>query len=232
MTSPSAQRETHETLDLAELAERDCAQQNHEQRDPLDLRPHPLIGAIPRWGKDTEEWAAFVRDIQERGIQHPILVLRDGTVIDGWTRVLAARALKLETVPCQEVPPEDAVEIMLRELLLRRNLPKSQLAYAAYPLLEPAHQEAAARRMVTIKENLRKGLVTPISYSVADREQKGGVEGIAQRLGICLATFKQAAQLHKIFGEHPELREQFEPSIYDAEKPAGREARTARPACR
>jgi len=189
-------------------------------RDPLDLRLHPLA-AIPRWGKDTAEWDAFIRDIASHGVQHPVIILHDGTVVDGWTRVLAARALQLPTVPVSVIHPETAIETILRELLLRRNLAKSQLAYAAYPLIAPAHQEAVARKLSTFEQNFRNPLQTSEVHSVHCRDEKGGVEAISARFGISRRLFFQAADIHKTFSEHPELREQFEPSIYDPEHPAG-----------
>lgn len=184
-----------------------------EHRDPTTLRPHPAIKAWPRWAKESEGWRAFVDDIRAHGITHPVQVTSDDTVVDGWTRVLAARALQLAQVPVVVVQDSEATDIILRNLALRRNLTKGQLAYVAYPVVETAYEEHRAAHL----EALKKGNAATIAHSV----RNGTGADLAERFGVSRRLFDQARELHSIWAEHPDLREQFEASIFHAEKPAG-----------
>lgn len=185
-----------------------------ELRDPNDLRPHALIKPMPRWAKDTDEWQAFVADIRSRGITTALVILQDGTLIDGETRRRAAVGLKMVTVPCQVIPQDVAAQTILQHLLLRRNLGKGALAYVGYPLIEASHEEAKARALDCLKRGDAPG-----SHSVADGAKR--VEDLAAQLGISLALFKQAARIREIFIEDPEFKDEMEPRILDTVDPVG-----------
>lgn len=185
-----------------------------ELRDPNDLRPHPLIKPMPRWEKVTPEWAAFVQDIRERGITTPLVILQDGTLVDGETRRRAAVRLNMTQVPCQVIGDDVAAQTILQHLLLRRNLGKSGLAYVGYPLIQAAHEEAKARAL----ECLKRG-DTPVRQSVPDGAKR--VEDFAESMGVSERLFRQAAQVREIFLEDPEYRDEMEPRILDTVDPVG-----------
>lgn len=182
-----------------------------ENRDPNQLKPHKLVAAMHRWSKDSDEWAAFVENIREHGIRVPIRVLDDGTVIDGETRRLAAKALQLAAVPCVVVEEKDATAVILSELVLRRNLTKSQRAYAAYPVVRGEYEAYMKVRAAALKTG------APPSVSSG----YGGPHDLAERLGIGRKLFFESVWLHETFGLRPDLKEQFERSIFDPDKPAG-----------
>lgn len=186
-------------------------------RQTSSLRPHPLIKSIPRWHAESPEWAAFVEDIRENGIKSPIRATGEGVVVDGWTRLLAAKALQFAEVPTETVDGAEAIQIILRELTLRRNLSKGALAYVAFPLIAPALKEYATRRV----ENLRKAQSSPEAYSVRLGQSRDTLEGFAVRLGLSPSLMDKAGQIHRHFDAHPDLRDKYETSILDPENPAG-----------
>ena len=182
-----------------------------ENRDPNQLKPHKLVAAMHRPSKDSDEWAAFVENIRENGIRMPIRILPDGTVVDGETRRLAAKALQLPTVPCVVVDAKEVEDIILSELVLRRNLTKSQRAYEAYPVIRKAY----GAYLDDVAANKQAGAKTSVHSVYA------GPEEIAERFGISRTLFFSSVWLHETFGLRPDLKEQFERSIFDPDKPAG-----------
>jgi hypothetical protein len=107
-------------------------------KDPADLRPDPFVKSLPRWGEKSDEFKGFRADIRANGIIEPLKITSDGRVLDGETRRLAARALQMDSVPCIVVPDDQANETMLRALVRRRPLMKSQMAFLAAPLIPVA----------------------------------------------------------------------------------------------
>ncbi len=159
-------------------------------RNPKDLSPHPLIRRFPRWKRGTDEWTAFVGDIKSHAIQHPLLITTDDLVVDGETRRLAAIAAGLDQVPVRQVANEEIPTIVLRELLLRRNLTKSQLAYCAAPILIAAFKEGCLAR----DNMLRSGGRLPTLPDTA--------ESYALQLGLSPRLIAQSAELRRKFDEH------------------------------
>ncbi len=183
-----------------------------ELRDPHDLKPLAMVKAMPRWGKDSNEFAGFKDDIRDNGIKHPLLITQDGKVVDGETRRQAAVAMQLPEVPCQVVADDEVREIIVRELCRRRNLTKCQLAYLVAPLLEEAFMEGRRRRM----ENLRKGQQIPVA--AASGNGNSAYEWAAL-LGFSRDLMDRARWLQEQFEQRPDLREEFEPQILNFEKP-------------
>lgn len=207
---------------------------SHQTRDPQTLRPHPAIKAMPRWDKGSTDWRGFIDDIREHGIRHPVQVTHDGVVVDGWTRVIAARDLQLPAVPVVEVSAAEATEIIVREMCLRRNLTKGQRAYLTWPLLKPLAAELEARHI----EGLKSGKIATLPATFADsigKGRKGRVDdALAARIGVSGDLLRQAEELHAIFdgtrfslsGQRittpaDDLRRYWEPRILDLEKPIG-----------
>lgn len=222
-----------------------------ETRDPKDLRPLPYVAAMPRWPKEAPEWGAFVEDIRASGICHPIQILPDGRVVDGETRRQAALALGLKSVPVEVVADESAAAICLRELVLRRNLSKGQLAYVAVPVLGPVLEAAEAAHLERLKTGNQKGQEpTGTEFRMVGGGQFSEVhtkEKLAETLGITSRLLRQAEEVHSLFaktdatpflwtgddakieleqrGLDPEtkltMRQYYEPLILDPEHPTG-----------
>ena len=179
--------------------------------DPVMLRPHPAIKAMPRWPKGSDGWHAFVQDIKAAGITHPLLVTDKNVVIDGETRRLAAVALQIPEVPCQIVDEAEVHTIILRELGLKRQLTKGQLAYLAVPHLEGAFKEAE-QRMMAGKKTLRTEFAGQTSVS--------RMEDFAASKGVSVRYLQIARQIHITLGQHTEFTEEAEAKIFDEEHPA------------
>jgi len=215
-------------------------------KSPHDLRPHPLIKAMPRWPEDSAEAMAFRADIQEHGILTPLRVTAGDLVVDGWTRCQAARMLGLTEVPVEIVEDGEIATTIMRELALRRNLTKGQIAYLALPLLEAVLEEGSARRMRWLLQGKipQNPNVSPSPYSVGRRENREAEPSyrIAASLGISHALLEQARQLSNYFKDvtkrgwgpvdvlnslgHPRgtqltFREYYEPQILDRDRPLG-----------
>ena len=92
-----------------------------ETRDPQDLRRHRLRAQIPEPG-DNEEWEAFIENFRDAGVEAmpPILVTHGNKVLKGWRRVLAARRLQWEKVPCRVIEEADAPAVMFESWLGQR----------------------------------------------------------------------------------------------------------------
>lgn len=186
-------------------------------RAPLDLRPHPLNCQMPRWAQDSQEWFAFLEDIQAHGIKTPIRITERNEVVDGETRRLAAKALNLPEIPCVIVESEEVAETMLRELQFRRNLTKGQRAYLSVPLFEPVVAEAIKRRSAS----LLRGTDLPKTDPVGVRGNIGNSEDFARSLGFSKDLLDQARRLHVWFSQSEDLRLQFEPKILSFDNPVG-----------
>ena len=179
--------------------------------DPVMLRPHPAIKSMPRWPKGSDGWHAFVQDIKSAGITHPLLVTDKNVVIDGETRRLAAVALQLPEVPCQIVDEAEVHTIILRELGLKRQLTKGQLAYLAVPHLEGAFKEATGRKK-SGDGTIRTEFVCHTSVS--------SIEDFATFKGVSVRYLQIARQIHITLGQHTEFTEEAEAKVFDEEHPA------------
>lgn len=187
-----------------------------EQRDPAHLKPLAVVKTMVRWAPDSTEFAAFKEDIKENGIKHPIQITSDDQVVDGWTRVLAARAWgdKFLTVPCVVVSEHEALEIVLRELVLRRNLTKGQQAYVTWPFLEDVRLERKARGKVFLQIN-QQNLVGTLNVLTRKKLETDWTK----LLGVSDTTMDQAGRLHGWFEKDEDLRAEWEPKILNMDKP-------------
>ena len=185
-----------------------------EQRDPAHLQPLAVVKNMVRWTADSTEFAAFKEDIKENGIKHPIQITDGNKVVDGWTRVLAAKAWQMETVPCVVVSDQECLEIVLREIVLRRNLTKGQLAYVMWPFLDEVRKERQARKL----KNLAKSQQTP--EGVLNTLSRKRVEtDWTKLLGISDSLMDKARQLHGWFDKDAAMKAEWEPKILNMDKP-------------
>jgi hypothetical protein len=77
------------------------------------LRAHPLNKVLYGRPEDNSAYEEMWRDMKARGFDelHPLLVMGDGRVICGCTRLAAARKAKLPEVPCAEFVPTDPATV-------------------------------------------------------------------------------------------------------------------------
>jgi hypothetical protein len=108
-------------------------------RDPRTLRLHPQADLIPEMLPD--EYAPFLADVADNGIDSPLDITPAGIVLDGRHRLRAALEADLARVPVRVVSPTDEVDYLVRCAVLRRHLTPSQRA--AIIVAHTSHTQAA-----------------------------------------------------------------------------------------
>ncbi len=185
----------------------------HQTRDPQKLKPLPFVRTMMRWSPKSDEFLTFKADIKAHGIKHPIQIIErngDNLVVDGWTRVLAARDWQFTEVPVEVVEESEALTIFNRELCLRRNITASQRAYFMVPLASQLFLEQARNHA----KNHEKWLSTEFT-------EKDSCRRLAAVCGVNHQYINYAQRLHQIFDKHEDLKEAFEPKLLADEKPLG-----------
>jgi ParB/RepB/Spo0J family partition protein len=140
-----------------------------QQRDLGRLKPHPEADLIPQMRPD--EYNDLVEDIEQRGIVDPLVVTGESIVIDGRHRLMAAKALGLESVPVREFEGDasEQRDFMLRAALLRRHLTTAQRKALAAQLIitEPGR----SGRSVAKAAGISRPTVTMIRHDLEAHEQ-------------------------------------------------------------
>jgi|GEM_PF-3096349 len=173
-----------------------------------ELTLHPLLESIPMTPQNSAEWAALVLDIQERGIDQPIIIDEQNRIMDGRHRWRAAEQCG-EKIPCIVQSSDNAADIILHSLVDRRHMTKGCQAYVSYPVI--------ASLIPDKNKNLRKGNSPKPIESVSGKSR----DEICASLGFSPDTLEQARQLHEVFSKRPDLREKFEPKILSGEAGLG-----------
>jgi protein gp37/ParB-like chromosome segregation protein Spo0J len=102
---------------------------------------HPAADLFPM--VEGDELRELCADIKERGLQQPIIVWRDGTLLDGRNRLVACYRTNQEVV-LETYEGDDPVQFSLSANLHRRHLNPGQVAVVALKvreLLQPAAKE-------------------------------------------------------------------------------------------
>jgi protein gp37/ParB-like chromosome segregation protein Spo0J len=102
---------------------------------------HPAADLFPM--VEGDELRELCADIKERGLQQPIVIWRDGTLLDGRNRLVACYRTNQEVV-LETYEGDDPVQFSLSANLHRRHLNVGQRAFVALKvreLLQPAAKE-------------------------------------------------------------------------------------------
>lgn len=128
---------------------------------------HPLAALFPMLPDD--ELADLASDIRERGLLHPIIVDRDGAIVDGRNRAAACELAGVE--PTVE-PVPDGVEpaaVIYSANLARRHMSKSQRAMATAMLYPEPQKGGRGNKGVSNSQDYDRSLVsrarTVLAYS-------------------------------------------------------------------
>lgn len=102
-------------------------------RVPIDLlKTHPKNKEFFPDALPENLWQELVSDVKENGIINPLIVTPDYTVLAGHLRLEAAKEAGLERVPVmiRDIAPDsdEAVELLIKDNLLRRQLNDMQVA--------------------------------------------------------------------------------------------------------
>jgi N6-adenosine-specific RNA methylase IME4 len=183
------------------------------------LQPHESLTRVPQM--PPEEYAAFRADIESRGIQVPLEITADGTLLDGRHRLRAASELGIEQLPVRIVAPDDPAEHVLLAALQRRHLTASQRAALALELDD--YRQAKAKAQQNRLANLNRATNDAPLLPRGERSR----ELAARAAGVSARTVQDAATVQ----EHdPTLFEQIKAGVLPAAKAARKVRRQLRDA--
>ena len=171
-------------------------------RDPNTLRLHPHAGLIPQMLAD--EYQAFLADVKAHGIIAPLDITPAGVVLDGRHRLQAARETNQTRVPIRIVTPEDEVDYLVRQAVLRRQLTPSQRA--AIIVAHHAHQDIDVATL-------------PTPTNGRTRDAIANLAGVSPRL---------VQDAHTVHQHDPDLFAQVRDGYIAAHRAANRIRRTQR----
>jgi protein gp37/ParB-like chromosome segregation protein Spo0J len=175
---------------------------------------HPAADLFPM--VEGDELRELCADIKERGLQQPIIVWRDGTLLDGRNRLVACYRTNQEVV-LETYDGDDPVQFSLSANLHRRHLNPGQRAVVALKvreLLQPAAKERQGERTdlkpkaPDIPADLREGNRSTMDNSAlwqADQQRQAqrrkDLETAAQAakaVGASARSVEQAARVAKV----------------------------------
>lgn len=148
-----------------------------DTRPAYALRIHDRAAVVPF--PDPEQHGDLTDDIAAHGVQVPLDILDDGTILDGRTRYSIARALGITDLPVRVVRTADPVGYMLRMALRRRHLTTQQRKALAESLMrmDPGRSDRGIAH--------ETGLSHPTVAAVrADLEASGRLESPSSRTGL------------------------------------------------
>lgn len=177
---------------------------------------HPAADLFPM--VEGDELRELCSDIKERGLQQPIVIWRDGTVLDGRNRLMACYRTNQEVV-LERYEGDDPVQFSLSANLHRRHLNPGQRAVVALKvreLLQPAakerQREAAAEAATArprdeagrlqasadLREASRSQVARPASPPPTQAEHRKSTAQAAKAVGASPRAVEQAARVAKV----------------------------------
>jgi hypothetical protein len=220
----------------------------YSSRDPRSLRRAPLHKThVPAPDKDSPQWAAFIETVRADGrVRVPVVITPGGLVADGWWRAEAARDLQLETIPCEEVPEQEAALIIVESLTARKQMTRGATVYLALGLLESYADAAEARRLRNVTAQRTTGEQRIDQKSLSSTPQAAGeysptLRYLGERWGVDHKTIFQARLVHRCLHDpknfalwmknigvkgtpddfaksQAAIRAEFEPLLYNGDK--------------
>jgi protein gp37/ParB-like chromosome segregation protein Spo0J len=170
---------------------------------------HPAADLFPM--VEGDELRELCADIKERGLQQPIIVWRDGTLLDGRNRLVACYRTNQEVV-LETYDGDDPVQFSLSANLHRRHLNPGQRAVVALKVRELL-QPTAKERMAEAGRSAAPG--RPAEKATADLRSVSPVaETAAQKAASSVLAERRrqdrnvAAQAAKAVGASPRAVEQ------------------------
>ena len=113
---------------------------------PFDGEIHAYADAFPML--PDEDLDALAADIAANGQRHPILLSRDGVLLDGRNRLAACQRAGVE--PVFDVFDGDPVALIVSENMQRRDLTKAQKAHLAVAGLSESVRTCGSTELATI----------------------------------------------------------------------------------
>jgi protein gp37 len=163
---------------------------------------------------EGEELQELCADIKERGLQQPIVIWRDGTVLDGRNRLMACYRTNQEVV-LERYEGDDPVQFSLSANLHRRHLNPGQRAVVALKvreLLQPAAKERQREageqfgKGAKVSPDLGEAMPLPASLvqptitaapTPTPAEQRKSTAQAAKIVGASRSAVEQAARVER-----------------------------------
>lgn len=180
-----------------------------EQWSPDRLRSHPENVTIFGDPEESNRYEETLASIKANGIEEPLVVRADGTVLSGHVRLHCANAIGLKTVPVRVAAPfvdyHTEVKFLIRANTDRRMLTPGEIALALRRLKEiPREHGGAKAPMGRPKKSATSGTLSGstrdsaaaavgVSRHVADAcEKVFGTEGVPEDFKAAVNTKKIA----------------------------------------
>jgi len=189
---------------------------------------HPLLAVLPVTARDGMNLEDMARDIQERGVDQPIMVVPHPKLkgrwlrADGRSRCAASELAGLSTIPAIVRKESEVPGIILSSLVLRKHFTKGALAYIAYPLVAEKlapnggnrgnqHGGGLPASIESTLAPLPRETSQPDPFS--DSETPFSAEILGEQFGFGRDLFFQAKRLHEIFAQDAAYKALKEPEI-------------------
>lgn len=130
---------------------------------------HPAANYFPMMGKD--DYARLLADIRANGVREPILLHRDGRIIDGRNRAKASAELGI-TPPTETWTgtDEQILPHVVSLNLMRRHLSVGQIADIAAQVLPELEEQARKRRTEQMEGNERAAKTKVVKVPPLNRD--------------------------------------------------------------
>lgn len=167
-----------------------------ETRYTNQLRPHPENDKIYGDHADSE----LIESVKSKGILNPLLVTRNGTIINGHRRFEAARRLNFQSVPVVVFGSDDKLDILeaLIESNRQRQKSNEQVAREAQALLGIEHERAKLRQATNGKQ----------VHPLVDEPKGQALEIVGDKLGVSRSHVHQSVAVVRAIDD---LRESGKP---------------------
>lgn len=158
------------------------------------------------------EYANFLESVKESGVNTPIHIRNDNTILDGRHRVKACKELGLSEIEAliHDITEEESIKFVRDTAIERRNLTGAQrldIIFKSSDLVEQIKNEASINRKI-FRGNRHTGALETIPDGTVSKESN-------RMLGELAGVSKNSvARLKKVRKEDPELYQQ----VLDDEK--------------
>jgi protein gp37/ParB-like chromosome segregation protein Spo0J len=167
---------------------------------------HPAADLFPM--VEGDELQELCADIKERGLQQPIVVWHDGSLLDGRNRLMACYRTNQEVV-LERYEGDDPVQFSLSANLHRRHLNAGQRAIVALKVRELLQPAAKERQREAVIESNKARAVAPVSADLrfmeqpaplppTPAEQRKSTAQAAKAVGASPRAVEQAARVAKV----------------------------------
>lgn len=160
---------------------------NIETLSITKLKPHPLNASLyETMPEDSQQFLQLRDSMKAHGVLQPLQVRPDGTVLSGHRRLLVAKALGLESLPCILIEGGDD-RLLIVENNRYRHKTASELMREA-ELIEKVVSEKARLNQARPDSARDSGVETPINTR----------EVVAGAIGMGATTFSRLKKVHEL----------------------------------